>query len=391
MFYPGKARSFSRRAAAVFGFSLSAITLQPGIARAADLDDPAGKPAASQSPGGSGWTVSVEAIALERSGGASRTLVALLPGSMAFCATAGFLYPNCNSSPVTGGTQVFNSSQFQQRFSAGPDADLIYRGGSGYGAELAYFNIFNQSATKSVGPDDQWLIQRAPGYFWQTQDYPNQAMVWGDTTNLFSAEANGRLDLSSRVTVLAGFRWLQLNDSLGGTLTPPDVYAPTWKSTNPNAALPDVPLTGPTLAGNYPPFWVTDTQNNLFGLQIGVDGKLLELGRFSLEGQLKAGIFDNYAKESTGVSLAKQVHPSEASANGAAYAGEASLKVKYRISERLGLKAGYEALWLGQVALAPGQIQETHTGPTGDVRALGVNMGSSVLFQGFTAGLEYSF
>lgn len=56
----------------------------------------------------------------------------------------------------------------------------------------------------------------------------------------------------------------------------------------------------------------------------------------------------------------------------------------------LALTAGYEALWLDGVALAPGQIQETYTSKSG-VRALGVNCGSIVLFQGATFGLEYSF
>ena len=117
-------------------------------------------------------------------------------------------------------------------FSAGPKIDLIYHGDSGYSAELSYFNIFNQSATKAIGPDNpaDWLVMKAPGSFWQTQDFPYQAMAWSATTNLYSAEANGRLALSSRVTVLAGFRWFQLNDNLLGTLTPADRTEPTWKN-----------------------------------------------------------------------------------------------------------------------------------------------------------------
>ena len=31
---------------------------------------------------------------------------------------------------------------------------LIYHGDSGYGAELSYFNIFDQSARKAIGPDN---------------------------------------------------------------------------------------------------------------------------------------------------------------------------------------------------------------------------------------------
>ncbi len=73
--------------------------------------------------------------------------------------------------------------------------------------------------------------------------------------------------------------------------------------------------------------------------------------------------------------------------------------MKYQLAKGLALKVGYEALWLDGVALAPGQIRETYTtspspaSPSTPVsaRALGVNCGSNVLFQGATVGLEYSF
>jgi hypothetical protein len=216
-------------------------------------------------------------------------------------------------------------------------------------------------------------------------------MAWTGTTSLYSAEANGRLALSNRVTLLAGLRWLQLNDNLEGTLTPADRTAPAWKKSCDfsNCKLSQI-TDGNTLAGNYPPFWSTSTVNNLYGIQIGVDGTILELGRFSLGGAMKAGIFDGDAGQSTGVSMQKMVYPSKASGGGAAFVSEGSLRMKYQVTGALALKVGYEALWLDRVALAPGQIQETST-TASSVRALGVNSGSSVLFQGVTAGLEYSF
>ena len=336
--------------------------------------------------GASQWSASVEAIVLERIGGVNRTLVERVPGTEPFYSTF-----------TDTGPEAFNSSQFQQGFSAGPKIDLIYRGDSGYGVELSYFNIFNQSATHTTGPDTpaDWLVMKAPGIFWQTQDFPYQAMVWSDITNLYSAEANGRLALSSRVTVLAGFRWLQLNDTLQGTLSPGDRSAPTWKNScnASNCTLIDVAQAQPVgTSGNYPPFWSTNTANNLYGLQIGVDGKIFELGRFSVNGQIKIGLFDNNAEQSTGVSLEKVVYPASATANRAAFVSEAGLQLKYQLMDGLALKAGYEVLWLDGVALAPGQIQETLTTQSSTpVHALGVNSGSSVLFQGFTAGLEYSF
>ena len=62
-------------------------------------------------------------------------------------------------------------------------------------------------------------------------------------------------------------------------------------------------------------------------------------------------------------------------------------------SERLFCEQlGYNLLWLGNVALAPGQIPQTRAGqnPT-SITATGVNASSNVLFQGVTLGLQYAF
>jgi hypothetical protein len=386
--------SFRNRGGFVAGCFLGtvfAMLLLPITASAGDQKNSTGKPADGEGlpsslsiPGrpltGSAprWTVSAEGIVLGRMGGVSRTLVERVPGTVPFNAT--FFVP---------GAEAFNSNQFQQGFSAGPKVSLMYRDDSGYGVELSYFNVFARSATKAIGPDSpaDWLVMRAPGIFWQTQDFPYQAMAWSAATRLYGAEANGRLDLSGRVTMLAGFRWLQLSDNLQGTLTPPDQTAPTWKSACPDCNI--FQITSGGAAGNYPPFWNTSTTNNLYGVQIGVNGKILELGRLSLDGLIKIGLFDNHAGQTTGVSLQKVVYPAHAATDRAAFVGEAGLQLKYQLSKALALKAGYEALWFDGVALAPGQIQEIVT--LSSVRALGVNCGSSVLFQGATFGLEYSF
>ena len=148
-----------------------------------------------------------------RTGGANQSLVGLLPGGMQFASTE-------NAAALAAG--AFNSNQFWQGFSAGPKVSVTYHDKSGVGVEFSYFNIFTQSATKTVGPTSpttpDWLVMYAPGTFWQTQDFPYQGMAWKDSANLYSAEANGRLDLSPRVTVLGGLRWLQLNDTLVGWL-----------------------------------------------------------------------------------------------------------------------------------------------------------------------------
>ena len=330
-----------------------------------------------------------------RWGGANQTLVARVPGNVPF-----FAVP-----PATGydlatypGVEAFNSNQFREGFSAGPKLSLTYRDDSAYGVELSYFDVLGLSAAKAIGPDNpaDWLVMKAPGSFWQTQDFPYQAMAWGDSTSLYSAEINGRFDLSSRVTLLGGLRWLQLNDALVGSLSPADRNEPDWKTYCFSYALDALSscthYPGGT-AGSYPPFWQANTKNNLYGAQIGVDAKLLELGRFSLGGLIKVGVFDDNAEQTTVVSMTKQLFTAQATTNHVAFVSEADLELKYQLTRGLTFKAGYELLWLDGVALAAGQIQETYTtsAPSSSARALGVNCGSNVLFQGATVGLEFSF
>jgi hypothetical protein len=385
-----------RHTAACFVCSLLAALFLPITASAADQGTSTGTVAQGEGPPLSSpppadalgspprWTFSAETIVLERiGGGVSYPLVSRVPG------TVPFFKPPLYTATAPG-VEAFNANQFRQGFSAGPKLSLTYRGDAGYGVELSYFNVFDQSDARTIGPDTprDWLVMKAPGIFWQTQDFPYQGMRWSDATNLYSAEANGRLDVGSRVTLLAGARWLQLNDTLVGTLTPADRTAPTWKQTNPTDNIFQV-TAGNTPAGNYPPFWTTGTTNNLYGVQIGVGGTIVELDHFSLDGLVKVGLFDDNAQQSTGVSLRKTVFPSHATTNQAAFVSEAGLQLKYQLIKGLALKAGYELLWLDGIALAPGQFQETLT--TTSVRALGVNARSTVLFQGATFGLDYSF
>ncbi len=347
------------------------------------------------------WTFSADGIVWGRTGGVNQPLVSRVPGDVPF-----YVYPTptppSHDSATYPGVEALNSDQFRQGFSAGPKLSLTYHDDSGYGVELSYFDVLGLSAAKAIGPDNpaDWLVMKAPGSFWQTQDFPYQAMAWKDATSLYGFEANGRLDLSPHVTMLAGFRWLQLNDELQGTLTPADRGEPSWKEDNPSPTLLQIQNPSPsTPVVINPPFWTTNTTNNLYGVQIGVDGKLWEFGRLSLDGLIKAGVYDDNAEQSTLVSMAKQLYLAQAATNAAAFVGEAGLHAKYQLADGLALKVGYEALWLDGVALAPGQIRETYTtspspsSPSTPVSAsaLGVNCRSNALFQGVTFGLEDSF
>ncbi len=330
------------------------------------------------------WTVSAETIIFDRVGTASRTLVERVPGDVSFAKV-----------PTTPGTPALNSTDLSQGFSPGFRVGVTYHADPNYGLELSFFRVSGWDSTRSIGPDNppNWLVMKAPGFF-QTQDFSYQSMTWDYSTELYNTELNVRYKLSRRITVLAGFRWLQLNENLQGTIPPPDRILPLWKF-DPNNNLFDVArignLPGIPATGTFPPFWNASTTNNLYGLQIGTDGKLFERGGFSIGGLIKVGGYWNRASTSTEVSLEKVLYSAGAKTNHAAFVGEAGLQCKYQFSWGVALKAGYEALWLYGVALAPGQIQETYEIGPASVTALGVNCDSGVLLHGVTAGLEYSF
>ena len=344
------------------------------------------------------WTLSVEALALKRSNSSvNQPLVSTLPGTNTFGQTA-----------YKPATEVFNSNQFQQGGAIGPKLTLEYSGNSDYGVELSYFGVQNLNASNTIGPSNpgSWYVMRAPGSFWQTQDFAYQGMTWSSSTSLHNAEANGKIKASDSFNFLAGIRWLQLKDNLVGSVTPGDQNVPLWKTGGCAPLGANLPLSiasttlsqtnqacasGNAISG-YPPFWSTETINNLFGLQVGAQGKLFEIGRLSFGGSLKAGIFNNQATQNSSVSITKVMYSTGATVNRMAYAGEGVIQLKYLITDDLSIKMGYQLLWLNQVALAPGQIPYVYSGsgPT-SVSARGVNTGSSTLFQGGTVGLEYLF
>ncbi len=307
------------------------------------------------------WTASGEFMIWDRIGTVSETLVSTYARRPSPIPIPPLI--------VGQGTDRLYSDDLTQGFAGGPKVGLTYHADNGYEWEVSFFEIDGWNNAQSVASGkDLTPVFVAPGNFVQTTDHAIQDMGWEYATRLYNAEINLRWDLCSRVTMLAGFRWVNLWEELQGTIEP---------------------------SHRKSPFWDTTTRNNLDGIQIGEDWKIFNRGPFSLDGLVKAGIFDNNADETTGVSIYRTVYWESASNNQLAFLGEIGLQCKYQATQRLLLKIGYEAMCLQGVALAPGQIPETssHGKPVTDVyvRALGIDSGSGVFYHGATAGLEYAF
>jgi len=293
------------------------------------------------------WTATADFIIFDRIGTSSQTLVSRISRIS-------------RDTQLTTGTEALNSNDFRQGFHGGPRVGLIRHGDCCYDIELLYFQIDGWSSSRRVDPDNNNLVFSLPDNINYSTPYPMipYPMQFDYSSKLYNAEMNVRWNPCDRVTMLAGFRWVELRENLdGGEITP-------------------------LLA----PFWNTTTTNNLYGFQIGADTKLWERCRFSIDGLVKAGVFDNHAEHRSTIPFGTDVSVSD-STNHTAFLGEVGLQAKYQVTCNLTLRAGYEAIWIDGVALAPGQIQETRF----RTEETGINTNGGVFYHGATAGFEYSF
>jgi hypothetical protein len=182
-------------------------------------------------------------------------------------------------------------------------------------------------------------------------------------SDLHSWEINLRRDLVPCVAVLAGFRWVELTEDF---------------------RMDEVGLTSQNI-------YSVNTNNHLYGLQIGSDIWLWSwTSRLHLDALIRAGIYYNRADQSTVAPVLSPlvglfVDRISARDDQTAFLGEIGLVGVWDLSQCLGLRAGYQLMWIDGVALAPEQIPVTDLTAPGSVV---LDASGSVFYHGATVGLE---
>jgi Putative beta barrel porin-7 (BBP7) len=231
---------------------------------------------------------------------------------------------------TTGGTELLNASEFKFGYEAGCEVALWRQIDDDWSLEGRFFRIDGwNAATGSVLSPYGAVVQYATPF--GSTAFPN--IVAGSyRSELSNVEINGRRQINSFWSVLAGFRYLGLDDGL-------------------------------TITQNIGPGLVTGTHSiravdDLYGFQVGADMNLWSCGRLSIEGLFKAGVYGAAAANSVhfGVTHSSLSYDSNASAHQAAFAGEMSITGVYRFSKHVSLRGGYQFLWLEGVALASDQV-----------------------------------
>ncbi len=181
-------------------------------------------------------------------------------------------------------------------------------------------------------------------------------------SDLYSAEVNylRRAGSVNWLTLLAGFRWMELSEDFGTVFE-----------------------TG----GTAPNYWI-DTNNHLYGFQLGALANLVDRGPWTVDSWLKAGVYGNAADQATyedftsagGVTTYISARDSNV-----AFSGEVGMALRRQITNRLSARLSYMAMWLEGVALAPEQLDNSD--PSNDIATLDNSGG--IFYHGGFVGFEY--
>jgi hypothetical protein len=240
---------------------------------------------------------------------------------------------------------------------------LVRDTSSCWGVELVYFGIDSWNTTAFGGGDVSPILQ-APGFEFPSTAHGTVYQV-GYGTDLYNGEVNLRRKVQQYITLVAGFRWIELRDDYRGRTVVPDVEN----------------------------FFAINTNNHMYGFQLGADTVLLTRGSLRLEATGRAGVMANNADQATQAPVLSPFVPAVADnimarADHTAFVGEIGLRGAATLVGGLSVTAGYTAMWLDGLALAPDQI------PVSSLNAPAwawLDTGGTLLMHGAVVGLEASF
>ena len=186
------------------------------------------------------------------------------------------------------------------------------------------------------------------------------------TSRLHSFEANlyHTTDVN-QIKWLTGFRWLQVSDTLG--------------------------LFGINTGGNQTISWNWNTQNNLYGWQVGADIPLIRnQSRWKLSCSPKAGLYGNQClgRWDDGIPAGTIDNKNSVFRNQVAFAGDLSTRLAYSISKAVSIQLGYQLLWINGIGVAGDQpeVLEAASGPSS---GNGLNSSGSAFYHGALAGINF--
>lgn len=225
-----------------------------------------------------------------------------------------------------------------------------------YDRELGFIGLFSDSGLNFNVIDDDFNVNTTPAI-----GIAGDGVALNNyKSSLLGVEYNLRNRYDNGMTALAGFRWISLDEDFLYNIT--------------------VPGAGPQIIGG-----LTETTNNLFGLQVGLEGVILSRGCMQLEGGMKAGGYWNMAEHTTSMAgvPAPGLEIIDVDEDKFAFEGEVEFAGVCQLTDVWNLRIGYQFLWLEGVALAPDQISAINL-----ITNSGIDTSGSPFYHGALVQLE---
>lgn len=230
---------------------------------------------------------------------------------------------------------------FDFDYEVGADINVRRRIGQDWAAELRYFGVDDWDDQQTLGvlplPELGTVFLGGPGEY---------------SSSLHSTEINLRRDwISDRLTVLAGFRWVELHEEFA--------------------------------ASDGLLFLADNVDNHMYGFQLGVDAVVWDRGRFTVNAGAKAGIYYNDADVDGAVIMMGVPSVGTAEDDSTAFLGEMSITGAYELNQNWSVLAGYQLLWIEGVATADRQAGALVTGD--------LDTSGSPFYHGATLGVQFVY
>ena len=209
--------------------------------------------------------------------------------------------------------------------SGGVDLSLIRWLSDGRSIESRFFGGLEWEDEQSWDTSNDWGFGNIPD--WSNGNAVTVDAVYNSRLN--SLETNLRSAPYRSITFLIGFRWLELNEDFTA-----------------NADILGSPVN-----------FRLDTDNNLYGGQIGADADLFSNGGpLTANAWIKAGVYGNDADSSFSLTTPGPDFANSASNGQTAFVGDVAITGSYALNDWLALRTGYQLLWIEGVAIASDQI-----------------------------------
>ena len=255
-----------------------------------------------------------------------------------------------------GGSTLVNAKDLDYGWNSGFDVALSRKTRNGSNVELRYFQINGWTADFSapfVATNAIATNLPSPLAGAGTVNYLGQSALYSFEINLVDRSVN-----NERMQFSLGFRWLELSENLAQTFTP----------------------------GGPPDTFIIDTNNHLYGGQLGLQGVFYDGPRLNVIGWGKAGLYANVADQSTDVVSGMVLLSNGARDTAASLVAETGALLEYKMFPRASLIGGYQLLWISGGALAPDQLPNMDSIAAGLVPT-GLDQ-STAFYHGLFAGVD---